>query len=678
MNKKTIGLLLLTGSFPVWTGSLGVRQSQDRKIPRHDAAAVVKLIPVRVLGPDGKPVADLRREDFTVTDNGERKTISEFEVHALATGPVEIETLAPTAIRETGRKFFIVLDIQSSDPDGLTNAKKAALHFVQTQMRPGDQASVLYYGPMTGLNLAQYLTADKALIKKGIERAKEAPPSAGFSSGGEVAAAEGEALADRAKREAAGARGMETAEAATGGAGSAITAGGASPVGGEGVLAVPGMSVFSPNERDFKTNMSELAKAFQVIPGAKNVIFFSARNAGRDIGREFAAVNIPVFAVNTRNWITQGVLNLSVKTKHLFAEHPLKELALASGGRYFADIEDVKTIAAEIQALTGTYYVLGYYITENWDGRFHQIKVEVRRPGVRVLAGEGYYEAKPFAELSDMEKKLHLFDLTFSEHPAAAGAVEIPAEALYAPDGKNANSVFLARLPVDERKGVPPAGVEIYAYVFDKDRKAVRSLKGDVDLSKKAEAMLYPYFTAALPPGEYECRLVARDKATGQAAFASAALRIPAPQTAAMSFFSPLLLVPSQEPQFLRMAAAKGVDRPATLIDLYPLLPVGCSPLLKVLPAGARRLLAVWPVRHQGAAMPDVDFDARLTRPDGGEDLAAEVRIADVKSYPPDRVVLLLEIALPELQPGSYSLEILAGEPGSTAPHVAAAAFKKY
>ncbi len=84
----------------------------------------------------------------------------------------------------------------------------------------------------------------------------------------------------------------------------------------------------------------------------------------------------------------------------------------------------------QVQAMTGTYYVLGYPVNEQWDGKFHEVKVEVKRKGCEVRAQAGYFNPKPFSEYSDLEKQLHLFDLALNERAFSRMPAYVPMIAL--------------------------------------------------------------------------------------------------------------------------------------------------------------------------------------------------------------------------------------------------------
>jgi VWFA-related protein len=667
--------------FFVLTLRLDSQQSQTQKVLRHETAAVVKLVPVRVLDQNGRPMTDLKKEDFVLYDNGELQKITEFEVHSLEELGKALEKTGAApgkeALKEKGRKYFILLDIQGSDAIGAQNAKKAAQNFIDSKLKPEDEVSVLYYAPMTGLNLVEYLTSDKNKIKKAIERSGELPPGGPTTSGAELEEGERQALKDRARiiiaqsEESGGGEDRGTVivqEGASGTARAKSEAMGATPAYAQGsmVTEVAGLSMFARSGPDFQSNMSELAKALQYIAGSKNLLFFSGRGANIDktLGREFAASNTPVFTINTKNWIIKGVTpQLTIKEKYIYTEHPLKEFALASGGQYFADIKDVGTIADEIQTLTGNYYVLGYYIDEKWDGKMHRIKVEVKRPGYKVLAQDGYYNPRPFAQQSDIEKKLQLFDLAFADTPTVKDYLEMPLDPLLSSDGKGSNVVILSKMSVDEKVGIPPGKAEFYTFIFDKDHKAVQSTMSAIDLAPQAQKTIYPYATAALEPGEYECRFVARDMSTGQAVIGKTFFKIPEPLASGMKFDSPLLFVPGKDAQFFKISRMKkGADLAASLINFYPLLPIHCSPLVKNLEADDKVILAVIAAVFPEDQLPEVNLDVRMTLASTGEEFPLEARILEAKRAENGKDVLMLEIDLPDLRPGEYELEITATE----------------
>lgn len=678
--------------FSILSFRLGSQQSPRQKVLRHETAAVVKLVPVRVLDQNGRPVTDLKKEDFILYDNGQLQKITEFEVHSLeelGKAPEKAGAApAKEALKEKNRKYFILIDIQGGGGAG----KKAAQHFIDTKLKPGDEVSVLYYGPMTGLNMVTYLTSDKNKIKKAIGRAGELAPGGPGVSGTELEEGERQALAERAQRiiarsEGAGGgegKGTVTAQSearetatiqskSSGAVRIESEASDASPVRASMVTEVAGLNLFARSGPDFQSNMSELAKAMRYISGSKNVLFFSGRGANIDktLGREFAASNTPVFTVNTKNWIVKGVTQLSIKEKYIYTEHPLKEFALASGGQYFADVKDIETIADEIQTMSGNYYVLGYYIDEKWDGKLHQIKVEVKRQGYKVFAQDGYYNPKPFAQQSDIEKKLQLYDLAFAETPVVRDYLEMPLDPLLSSAGKGSNLVVLSKIPVDEKLGIPPGKADFYTFIFDKDHKTIQSTQSEIELAPQAQKTIYPYLTAALEPGEYECRFVARDTANGRAVIGKTFFKIPEPLASGMKFDSPLLFVPGKDPQFFKISRAKkDANLAPSLIDFYPLLPLHCSPLVKNLEADDKTIVAVIAAVFPAGPLPEVNLDVRLTSASTGEEFAIEARVLESKRVENGKDVLVLEIDLPELQPGDYELEIKATESQAQAQSV--------
>jgi hypothetical protein len=367
-----------------------------------------------------------------------------------------------------------------------------------------------------------------------------------------------------------------------------------------------------------------------------------------------------------------------VKQKYLWTEHPLREFAEASGGRYFSDITAVQAVAAGVQAFSANYYVLGYYVNLAWDGRDHQIQVQVARPGVQVFVQEGYRNPRPFGEWSDIEKKLQIYDLAFADRPASKDTLDLPISAFLARDGKGRRGVVLAGLAVDERTGVPPRRTEIFAFIFEKGGQAVRALRTELDLSNWAGRMIFPYVAIPLPAGDYEGRFVARDVLTGQAAAGMSAFTVPADPSGkdiGLRFASPLLIVTGREPHYLKLNWPGKNAEPSTLADFYPFLPKNGGPLVGPLREGEKTLLAVLTAEYRaGAASPKVNLDFRLTNA-AGIAFPVETRIVESKRIASGRSALALEIGLPDLAPGDYALEIKAVDEATQARHVLRSSF---
>ena len=642
------------------------KDPSQQKVPQYDTAAVIKLVAVRVLDQGGRPVTDLKKEDFILYDNGEKKIITEFEVHTLSEAGMEVRSSGQAsdlakAVKGMNRRLFIFLDIQGSGVTGLANAKKAALHFVDTQLRPGDEVGILGFSYMTGFFIQEYLTTDYEKIRKAIEKTKEIPPSAGSFSGSELDDRIQGKIVD-SNRGSSG-EGEITVGGRSGGSTSEVMKafGYGSPS-----IYVPGTSMFQ--RRDFVPRMTDLAEAFKYIPGNKSIIFFTGRDLGPNaakLGKEFANVSTPVYTVNTKNWIQKGVMTLSVKEKHIYTDHSLQKMALASGGKYFADIEDVENISRDVQMLTGNFYVLGYYVNESWDGAYHQIKVETRRPSLQVLAQHGYFNPKPFAELSDFEKQLHLWDLVYTDKPVTLDPLDIPVEPLFIAGRERMNCALLARLTVNEKTGIPPSKVEIFAFIFNKDNKAVVMKNVEMDLAPFDQKFLFSYFTASLPTGEYECRIVARDMETGQAVVGKTVFALPEKSESEIVLSSPLLFAKGPESQIVRFSeemSRKEKDKDLSLSDFYKFLPRNHCLVVRDIESGIKSLLAVLPATVAEGPTPEIELSVRLHPRPEGEAINLTAEIIDIKNTNTNADILMIEIRLPDLNPGEYELEIEALE----------------
>jgi hypothetical protein len=259
--------------------------------------------------------------------------------------------------------------------------------------------------------------------------------------------------------------------------------------------------------------------------GANLPFFYSGdiliRQKYEEMAKKLAAANCSVYA-----------MNISGKAANLFDDRdPQGDLSLRlltdlSGGKYFDNIESYEQVMAEINHLTGTYYVLGYSISENWDGAYHKVTVTVSRPGCEVFGQTGYYNPKPFKEYTEFEKSLHLIDLALSDKPLMQEPLRFPLEVRAEPAAEKTQVKITAKIPREKLHDVLSAATETVALVFNDKNDIVEMKKDERPASSSDEEFFIYERTVTLAPGTYECRLVIRNLETGRAAVASAPLII--------------------------------------------------------------------------------------------------------------------------------------------------------
>jgi VWFA-related protein len=73
----------------------------------------------------------------------------------------------------------------------------------------------------------------------------------------------------------------------------------------------------------------------------------------------------------------------------------LRALTAATGGQSIGNVVDLSAGMRRIEADSSAYYLLSYQTTQNSDGRFHDVQVSIKTPGVSVRTRKGYWAASP-------------------------------------------------------------------------------------------------------------------------------------------------------------------------------------------------------------------------------------------------------------------------------------------
>ncbi len=690
------------------SGPADTEQALTKK-PQHEVSVVLKLIQVYVTDKKGRPVDDLALGDFAATDNGQAVVLTEFERHALAdvpagegpsgeAAPSPQQAVSPdrgTAPAQT-RKFFLFFDFAFNNARGLVKAKTAALHFLATKAGPDDEIGVLSYTMLKGVRFHEYLTRDHAKIREVVEAigskdiagraadlelqywtmAQEALPGAGATNADMVAANAARPVVDplrgsrqEAKRQAQNfilrltdlAKSLRLVPGQkhflffSTGVPASLVYGGQSGNPSSGA----GRAAFDPGDRVLRTQNEDMFREF----GSSGCAFyaFDTRASAKDT--DLFAYDSMTFESGSRGLATiQGVFQDSTnvfqdeKTTGL---NSLKRLTDITGGRYYANINMYEKNLEQVRTLTGTYYVLGYSSNEREDGSFHEVKVTVTRPDCEVRAQSGYFNPKPFAEMSKMEKELHLYDLALNERSLSRLPVTFPMAALAFPSGEGLGLELMAGLPAEVTGRFAGTKVEFVSLVFDtkNDVRDVRRI--EVDPRTRRGRRLTFLTGVVLEPGDYTCRLVVRDMDTGLSAVSSVRASVREPQTATgLRLGTPLLLNSAAGGTFLEAGAPKGravlAWREAYDFDRSFLAPVAGT-----VPRLTQRLEVLVPYAVPGTAEPEVVLTARLIDAASGQVVPVGMALVGRSAHAATET-LTIDLPLAGLAPGTYHLYINA------------------
>ena len=400
---------------------------QQRGVPTFRSPVVAVPVDVRVLDiKTGKPVTDLRREDFTVLEDGVRQEVRLFAVQRFDTPdddtsrgarPAPVEPAGPVVGPQTfapqpNRVFLFVLG--SGRLQEPSKGLDAALEFVRTRLRPKDQVAAFAYSRATAF------TTDHGRVARVIERyrkendtlerdirfamsglaavygSRELPKSlkarvdAIFSDAGSLpTTAPGlsgkPANADRMQNDI-----REAQEATLQAALDAAKGTGGSPGAPEPLPALDWSAFDAFVAQNVQTmqdagNLYAAIAFMQRIEGEKHLVFVTeyGLNLPRyDDDRALARV-----AADSR--VAIDVLQTGGIVDALTAG-ALRTLSELTGG--MASISEYSRPALErLDVATRSGYVLGYYPSNaRWDGAFRSITVKVNRPGVTLVYRRGY------------------------------------------------------------------------------------------------------------------------------------------------------------------------------------------------------------------------------------------------------------------------------------------------
>ncbi len=671
-------LLLVILGLPISDSTAQKNEAQEAS--QHDVSVTLKLVQIYVTDKKGNPILDLQKEDFVISDNGKRKTLTEFEKHTLRLPPSEtgiqaevIQENEPQVPQELmRRKFFLIFDYAYNNAKGILKAKETALDFIGTRIQPSDEVGVLSYSTLKSLQLHEYLTTDHQKLLSVVES---------FSM--ETRKGRAESFENEYWYQATGENPLDASKAGKPSFRLEEQDPSFDPDLGSNKFSAQQDSV--SHALHFIQKMKDFAKALRYIPGYKHIILFSSGipysimygihqspdtwntprgehtmlQQGWDQGnkllqlkydemlQELTASNTTIYSMDTEDLGSTIAVN-----SRLTGGFSLQTMATATGGKYFGNINSSDKHLEKIQNLTGCYYVLGYYIDEKWDGKYHKIKVKVNRKGSKVHAQKGYFNPKPFSEYSKLEKMLHLIDLALSDQPFFQAPVRFPLAALpYSTKGQSHLDLY-AKLPIEQIQEFLGKDVETVSIIFNEENDIIKMEREKKDFSKLPVGNVYYSTLLSLDPGDYKCRFIIRNMETGRGAVASTAVTVPKGPDQGIKLNPPLLLKSEIGSIYLKRTTASFASDSSQYF-----------PVVEQLAQGTDRVLALVRCSFSGILQPDIKLFANLMRhsPDGVQKVPVTLLTLDITQLD-GMMIFLLELQMEELSSGEYFLYVFANE----------------
>ena len=362
--KKTQFVLLLVILTVFLQISAQTVKNEDDEVIRVETKLVD--VPIVITDKNGKPILNLKRENFVVYEDGKKQEITEF---GATNAPFEVALL---------------LDTSGSTRADLALIQRAAANFISS-LRPGDRVSIISYNTMRDSTQAfavseivSNLTDDRNALKSALESVKTSNGTPYYDSLLQVAE---KVFGTQPPSDFRGRRALV-----------ALTDG-----------------VDSVSAAEFDEAKEELEKAgiisyfIQVNTREffeENLLGdcqFSIRFSTAQIRRYYRTYYSKARIEKTFDFCKLGDFERLAMSKGLYelADKQMQDLAKTSGGKVFpvADLSEARNAFRSVADEIGTKYSIGYYSSnEKRDGTYRKIKVEVKDTpaGVQIRAREGY------------------------------------------------------------------------------------------------------------------------------------------------------------------------------------------------------------------------------------------------------------------------------------------------
>jgi VWFA-related protein len=371
----------------------------------------INFVRVDVIVSDNKSgvqIADLKESDFDITEDGKPQKIEAFRFIKLDGGVSEAIKEAPREIRtdydeemeaarEDVRLFAIFLDDYHVRRGTSMAVRNQLAQFVETQLGPSDMIGVMY--PLESTSSVR-MTRNHSAVVRGLQqftgRKYEYEPKNQFEENYAHYPTEiVERIRNQVSLSAIRSLVVHMGSLKEGRKALILVSEGYSnlppPQMRNADATMPGLG--NPNARnpsagdnDLNEDRAQWAASVDMESDLREVYDNANRN------------NVAIYAVDPRGLpgfefdINENV-GLRTDAKYLSSTmDTLRTLAEQTDGRAIVNRNDIAVGMKQITRDSSAYYLIGYNSSQApSDGKFHEIKVRVKRPGIQVRARKGYW-----------------------------------------------------------------------------------------------------------------------------------------------------------------------------------------------------------------------------------------------------------------------------------------------
>jgi VWFA-related protein len=516
------------------------QQPPSPQVPTFRSTVMLVPLDVRVTDRDGKPIADLTQNDFTLVEDGARQEIRHFGLREIATEPLGNDPSMPlresavSLVPQTNRIFLIVLGRgRLQEP---SSAVDALIDFVHRRLLPQDQVAVFAYNRATtftrnhqsvvsllqrfkatheevDLKIGQETTTGLAGIygSKAIPRALQSKIDAMFEGAGLLASqrvAPADAAASRVVKDARRQTDAQIQQqievskaemAAAAGVPNLTTWSEIDEIQTQMFADLPLEDFISATAQTLQDlgNLYAAIAYLRNFEGEKHIVFFTEHGLTMPRLEEdellASAANdarVAIDTVQTGGLLGQaGGLAPDGRFNETFAFRTLRAIAEMTGG-VSSIAEAGATAMARIDAVTRSGYLLGYYPSNTkWDGSYRKVDVKVNRPGAIAYYRRGYY-ARP--ELGSFNRR----EFVTQDRIRAAASfrrtvedirVRVDASTGKAEDGAGtevriSGTIDMAKLALTFVEGVHQGRISIAVFCWDDKGNALANSMQNADI----------------------------------------------------------------------------------------------------------------------------------------------------------------------------------------------------